>query len=240
MMTKEDILSEIRRVARERGGRVGRDAFQKTTGIHQSQFVGKYWATWGEALSEAGIAPVNFKRPRVPEKEVLEALAQLIARLRKWPTVAEMLLERHRNSSFPHWETIDRRRKEGDFQAKLLDHCANRPDLAVVGEIVAQQPRSEPGGSSSMGRAVVQGYVYMMRSGRNHKIGHTNSPTRRHREVSLNQPKPTTWVHSIETDDPNGIEAYWHRRFESKRIPGTEFFTLDATDVAAFKRRKSQ
>lgn len=80
----------------------------------------------------------------------------------------------------------------------------------------------------------------MMRSGRRYKIGHTNSPTRRHREVRLDLPDPTNLVHSIETDDPTGIEAYWHRRFEAKRIRDTEFFTLDATDVAAFKRRKSQ
>ena len=47
-------------------------------------------------------------------------------------------------------------------------------------------------------------------------------------------------VHTIATDDPNGIEAYWHARFQSKRVRDTEFFNLDAGDVAAFKRRRYQ
>ena len=93
---------------------------------------------------------------------------------------------------------------------------------------------------SAIGRAPISGYVYMMRSGRPYKIGYTNSPSRRHREVRLDLPDPTTLVHTIATDDPGGIEAYWHGRFQSKRIRDTEFFNLDAGDVSAFKRRKYQ
>jgi hypothetical protein len=79
-----------------------------------------------------------------------------------------------------------------------------------------------------------------MRSGKRCKIGKSNSPSRRYREVRLDLPDETLLIHTIPTDDPAGIESYWHRRFSSKRVRETEFFELDAVDVAAFKRCKYQ
>ena len=46
-------------------------------------------------------------------------------------------------------------------------------------------------------------------------------------------------IHVIRTDDPRGVEAYWHKRFEAKRVrPDAEFFRLDDADVAAFRAWK--
>ncbi|MBX3578798.1 MAG: GIY-YIG nuclease family protein [Rhizobiaceae bacterium] len=82
------------------------------------------------------------------------------------------------------------------------------------------------------------GYVYMMRFGSSYyKIGRTNRPDRRQFEIGLSLPDKVKPIHAIRTDDPSGIEAYWHRRFKEKRLNG-EWFRLSRDDVTDFKRRK--
>ena len=60
---------------------------------------------------------------------------------------------------------------------------------------------------------------------------------RREGELGIQLPERLQPVHYIKTDDPVGIENYWHAPFASKRKEG-EWFALTAQDVRAFKRWK--
>jgi hypothetical protein len=79
--------------------------------------------------------------------------------------------------------------------------------------------------------------VYMLKLGKQYRIGTTSSVPRRHQDIAIGIPQKPVVVHVITTDDPSGIEAYWHRRFDSKNTNG-EWFALTREDVRAFKRRR--
>lgn len=66
-----------------------------------------------------------------------------------------------------------------------------------------------------------------------YKIGRTNLVDRRMTELGAKAAIEHEVVHLIKTDDPVGVEAYWHARFEKagKRMRG-EWFRLQAADAA--------
>ena len=66
-----------------------------------------------------------------------------------------------------------------------------------------------------------------MKSGRYYKVGRTNAVGRRDFEIGIQLPEPVTVIHTIITDDPEGIEAYWHKHFarpkERRKVVRTHF-----------------
>ena len=189
-------------------------------------------------LEEVGLETKSFKVDRTPPAAIAEAVATLIAHSGKWPTEDELRRERARNSEFPSATIISPMRKTGELARLVVELGAMKPAFAAAAEIAAKHQVQAPDLAGVDEK--IKGYVYMLRSGRSYKIGKSNDPSRRFREVRLELPDETSQVHAIPTDDPSGIEAYWHQRFAQKRIRGTEFFSLNAEDVRAFKRRNYQ
>lgn len=158
--------------------------------------------------------------------------------LGRFPVVAEIRMKVRADASFPNDRTFERFGSKSEFAAKILDYCQTRSgyeDVAALCAAVADRPKAN--GEDVGDNQTAIGYVYLMKSGKFYKLGRSNAAGRREYELGIQLPEKLKTVHVIRTDDPAGIEAYWHRRFEEKRKNG-EWFDLGAAEVGAFKRRK--
>jgi hypothetical protein len=237
---KGHILDEIKRTAAANGGvALGEARFEAETGIKRRDWYGIHWARWGDAIQEAGFAP-NQLNTAFEEAKLLGSYARYAQELGRLPTAGELRLKRRADADFPSWNTFSRFGTKAELVKRVRGHCRANGDLASVvllcdeylSNAEADSEEAEPEADE-----VVFGFVYLIKSGRFYKIGKSNSVGRREYELSIQLPERAETVHVIRTDDPSGIEDYWHRRFAVKRLNG-EWFDLDAADIAAFKRRK--
>jgi hypothetical protein len=238
MVSKEHIVSEIRRTAEENGGvPLGTARFAAETGIRETDWSGKYWVRWGDALVEAGYAPNEF-RSAYPDEYLLDKLAALTKELRHFPLVREIKIQSRRDPGFPAEQAFRRLGNKKELAAKLVAFCVALPGYENVVDIATPHAMVQEESKLEQTRRVrVVGEVYLIKSGKFYKIGKTNSVGRREYELTIQLPQKAKLVHAIKTDDPSGIENYWHRRFRDKRTNG-EWFELTPEDVSAFKWRK--
>jgi hypothetical protein len=238
-MDKQYILDEIRRTATANGGEpLGRDRFSNETSVRKSDWYGVYWARWGDALKEAGFKP-NQLTEGYDEAELLDALVGFIRELGHLPNEGELRIRTRRNDGFPHATTIRRLGTKSEVAVKMLSHLKSQDgfaDIVAICEPLAKMPAKVRPTKAAANTA--DGFVYLIRSGKRYKLGATNDLATRSKAISVQMPDATKTEHVIRTDDPFGIEAYWHRRFAEKRTNG-EWFELTREDVLAFKRRKT-
>lgn len=239
MPTREHILGEIRRLAQQAGGKPpGKRIFESETGIKESDWSGRIWARWGDAVAEAGFQP-NTRPERIAEDDVLTAIIGACRHYGHVPTVPELQLYKRGNPSFPSKNVVyGRFPTRAALVAALAERAASDDTCADVGAMVAQEPPRPPQDMAQASPAQ-EGHVYLLQSGTFYKVGRSADLERRVREVRVALPEAVSLVHAIRTDDPPGIEAYWHRRFAARRRNG-EWFALTPQDVAAFRRRRYQ
>lgn len=238
-MNQQHILDEIKRTAVANGGvPLGRERFYQETGIKEADWSGKHWARWSDAVRDAGFTP-NSLNARLDDSIVLRSYIALVRELGRFPVVSELKLKSKQDSAFPCHNTFRRLGNKQEVAQQILTHCNGKDEWAAVVQIaIAVLGSVSPGaGVSSAEQDEKIGFIYMLKAGRYYKVGRSNSFERRSRELAIQLPERAETVHVIRTDDPIGIELYWHRRFESKRKNG-EWFELTAQDIGAFKRRK--
>jgi hypothetical protein len=237
-VTKQHILDEIRRTAKANGGKpLGRDRFEQETGVKYGDWWGKYWARWNDAVQEAGFAP-NALQDAFSDDTLLEKLAVFIRDLGRFPANGDLRIKKRNDPTFPNDKVFDTHfgSRQG-LRRAMVEYCQSHPGFDDVVTLCGPVPSGDVAPKLEKKAAqVVLGFVYLMKSGRHYKIGKTNAAGRREYELAIQLPERLNTVHVIKTDDPDGIEAYWHRRFAVKRGNG-EWFDLAPEDVQAFKRR---
>ncbi len=209
-MDRDFILEQIRLLAAKNGGRTpGKIAFQKATGIKEADWSGKYWTKWSDATSEAGLSP-NVMQTAYDKEIVAEKFISLIRELGRFPVSAEIRLKARSDKSFPSHNTLaNHLGKQSDRAAFIKSYCEEKGGMEDVVQICMLHIKAEPISPDGFEQDFPStGYVYLLKSGKFYKIGSTNNPDRRQYEIGLQLPEKIHHIHSIETDDPSGIEAY--------------------------------
>jgi hypothetical protein len=247
-MDKQEILREIKRTTEANGGvPLGVARFFQETGIKETDWGGKYWVRWGDALLEAGFVPNQFNTA-YDTSMLIEKFIALTRELGKFPVRRELQLKARADKSFPSANVFARLGSRQQLAAKIVDYCKSCPgyDDAVllctpIAIGLAEDQDSEDDPATGPASSTKEGYVYMglLKLGRErrYKIGKAILVERRTDQVSLQLPENLELVHSIKTDDAYGIEDYWHKRFATKNTNG-EWFALSRQDVEVFKRRR--
>lgn len=237
---KTHILNEIRRLAKANGGKPpGVRKFESETGIKKSDWFPDTWLRWGDALQEAGFTRNVLQQP-LSHGLLIEHYVKLAQKLGRLPIKGELIRESKSNPSFPSETTFRRLGDREKLLKSVVDFCreTSRFDdvLALCESKLHELDRNAESPLTTKTKPNT-GFVYLMKSGRHYKIGRTNCLGRREWELGIKIPIPPKTIHRIETDDPVGVEAYWHKRFGDKRGEG-EWFNLSNEDVSAFKRWK--
>lgn len=233
---RDHILGEIRRLAELNGQPPGQRLFERETGIAVHVWVGKLWAKWGDALVEAGYEP-NAWQSRLNSDDVLNGVIAGIRHFGRFPARNELMLYRQANPSIPTDQAIKRHfGRKSDLVAALAKRAA---EDSACADILPLLPAIDDKPAAPRAARLREGFVYLIKSGEFYKIGRSDDAERRFKQITVALPDKAVLFHTIRTDDPAGIEAYWHRRFVDRRANG-EWFKLTPADVAAFRKRKFQ
>lgn len=231
---RNEIIRKIKEIAVSNGGTPpGVTKFETVTGIKKHEWRGKIWRNWGDALLDAGFAP-NKLQTAFTDDFLLEVVLKVARRVNRFPSTGDLDYEIPRLETNLSPKTVQARWNMSELATKLAEfaHSKGEDQIEEFAKGYSPSPKIKEGATVS---AAPLGYVYMQRHENDYKIGHTKSLNKRGRQIQIELPREIELVHSILTDDPLGIEAYWHRRFEAKRTRG-EWFRLSNSDISAFKR----
>jgi hypothetical protein len=248
MPEKDEIINKLLRYSREIGDRTpGEHKFYEYAeiGIYDLHKLG--WSNYRELVLDAGLTPNKFDKTKYSHEQLCRLFINVIREKGKWPTRGELEVKHYQESNFPDAGTFYNKlglTLTGDLARKILEYVGDKRGYKDIVDICNTFLENNVTQEASSFISNV-GYVYLLKSTlRNataYKIGHAKDI--KNRVKQLRQPSnEEILIHQIKTDDPIGVEKYWHDRFESKRLYPYKFkdewFKLKPSDVKAFKRWK--
>ena len=137
-----------------------------------------------------------------------------------------------RPGSIPRWKRIEADAFEKGFCPLTIDEIEKAilrvaiadgliPDTATYGGKRVVEQRQEAFKST-----IRFGFVYLVRNDEIYKIGITDNMLRRLKEL-----KPDELLNSVRCINYKEIEKKMHAHFKNRRIPQTEYFRLDASEI---------
>ncbi len=209
--------------------------FERETGIRMAEWYGVHWPRWGDALIEAGYEP-NTKQGKLSSENVLRHYAEAVRHFGRIPAEIDIRMYSRKRKEFPsHTTFANHFGNKAGLVAALTEWVQQHAEFEDLIELMPEPVAAQ--NESHIARG--EGFVYLLKSGDHCKVGRSDDIVRRVKQITVSLPEQVELVHVIRTDDPSGIEAYWHRRFAERRAKG-EWFRLTTADVRAFKRRRFQ
>jgi hypothetical protein len=237
-MEKQHILDEIRRTAAANDGvALGRGRFAQETGILDLHWRGTHWARWSDAVVEAGLQP-RAPQARPDIAVVLAHLADLVRRLGRFPSLLELRAERAANPAFPSGGSFERLGSKVELIDRLQAFCRATPGYEDVPGILDFSLRAaHTAAPAAAERSADDGYVYLVQSGKHFRFAAAALPERSACEAAIAAEQGARAIHTIRTDDPAGIAAYWQQRYAARKTAGA-WYALTGDEVTAIKRRR--
>jgi hypothetical protein len=174
-VSRETILAEIKRIALENGGRApGRDLFERETSIKMTEWYPHLWLRWGDPLSEAGYAP-NSLQGKLDDQAVIESYISLVRELGRIPVEGEIRRKARGDQTFPSHTVFGRFGGKEKLLDAIVAHCRRTDGFEDVLALCAERQVSahSPARNSPQPK-IATAFVYLMKSGKHYKIGHTN------------------------------------------------------------------
>jgi hypothetical protein len=229
-ITSDEIVAEYVKLKNDLGAVPSSKDFYKRISKHKAELAfgekpfSKIQQAAGDKSTQFGIAG----RTR---DEFFETYGRVVRELKTTPKRAEWKRRRMTPTAQAYRAKLDVNWQE--MPRRFAEWASNKADWSDAALICS---RSTAKTTRTAEKGAGLGGVYLLRSGGYHKIGKSNSVGRREYELGLNTPDPCRLVHVIKTDDPDGIERYWLKRFESKR-KNREWFQLSSDDIRTFKSK---